>query len=687
MVHLVRKNRGHVTMAQQQSSDKRVVRFNCMLCPAVCGMLGTLDGGRLISVRGDRDNPNSQGYTCAKGRAIPELQYGPNRLDRPRIDGEDVTWDVLLSDLSGKLQGLIDAGGANQVGVFIGTGAAWDPIGNMAIRRLLTAIGSPQIYSPLMLDSAPALRAAELITGFPNFPAWTPEDAPTLAILAGTNPPISGGYVAAVGSAWSHRLRKFRRRGGELWVIDPRKTQSAHLADRHLAPRPGTDVFLFAWIVGRLLEEGADADELASACDPADVERLRAAVAPFTHELVTDRTGLAAGDLEDLLSAIRRHGKIAIVAGTGVTFPHFNIVTYWLMWATMILTGSLDREGGLRFVPLGRGEPAEPLTGHSPEDGSYSSGPASRPDLAGMLGERPGVALVDEIEAGEIRGLIIYGANPLTSAPDPDRLRAAMGKLEVLAVLDVFDNALTDMATHVIPCSWVVERNGMFGMPQYGVGRVYHSPPVVQMAQDRRHAWWVIGQLGRRLGADALGHGFDPDAVDDDMLARHFLRSQYDYADAVIEAGPHGLDIPSTYGWVHDKILPSGRWRLAPRILVDRLAQAVGYRSNGLRLINARRMDSVNATVYAGTEAPPPIHVSPDAAQERDITTGNLVRVSTAFGAVEGRALIDSSLGTQSVCLNHGWLDLNVNNLTDPSADRLTGQPILGAFPVELERV
>ena len=653
-------------------------------------MIATVEDGRIVKVVGDPANPESRGYSCAKGRAIPELHHRADRLDRPRLHGEEVSWDVLLDDLAEHVRDLITSNGPDQVGLFAGTGVAADPVASLAGRRLVMKLGSGQIYSPLHLDGAPAMKATELLIGFPQFFGWTPESPPTLTVFVGTNPPISSGYITSAGSDWSRRLRAYRRRGGELWVIDPRRTTSAHLADRHLAPRPGTDVFLLAWVVRELLEQGFDAEELATACRPEDVERLRAAVAPYTLALAAERTGLAEGALVDLLEAIRRHRKVAILSGTGVTFQRYHVVTYWLTWVAMILTGSLDREGGLQFIPTGRGIPEEPATGHAPEDGLFLPGPNSRPDLSSMFfGERPSVGLVDEIESGELRALVILGGNPLTAAPDPDRLRAAFAKLEVLAVCDVFDNALTAMATHVLPCSWITERNVIFGMPQFGAGRIYFSPPVMPPSDERRHGWWVFAQLGRRLGIDVLGRGFglEPDEVDDDTVARRYLQRDYDYADAVIEAGPDGMRIPSSYGWLHEKVLPDRRWRLAPRPLVDLLGEAIDHRAEGLRLVNGRRMDSMNATAYAGDAGPPPIHVSVEAAAEHGVETGDRIRVSTSRGAVEGRAHVDDALSGQSIWINHGWLEQNVNHLTDPTVERLTGQPMMSGYLVQLERV
>ncbi|WP_345426911.1 molybdopterin-containing oxidoreductase family protein [Pseudonocardia xishanensis] len=663
------------------------MRFNCELCMAMCGMIASVEDGRLVDVKGDRDHPASAGYTCTKGRALPERHHGSSRLDFPRLRGERVAWDALLDDVAREIRRLIAEGGPNSVAGYYATGQAFSG-GAYPMLDLLAQLGSNQVYSPMTLDVAPRLRAAELVTGVPFLhPSWFPEEGPTLCVMLGTNPTTSGGWIGSARSNMPQRLRGFQSRGGELWVVDPRRTSSAKRADRHLAPRPGTDVFLLAWLVRELLDHGYDALELASACDPADVERLRAAVAPFTLDRVAERTDLAADDLIELLAAIRRHGKVVLLGGTCLGFQPEGVVAEWLALAAMIITGSLDCEGGLKYLAAGNGMlEGPPFPGHAPEDGSVSPGPASRPDLDGLLGQFPSVTLPDEIESGQVRALIVFGGNPMTSVPDPDRMRAALAKLDLLVVIDPFDVEITKMATHAMPCTWVTERTSFIHEPLQGIDRSYLSPAVVPPGGERQQSWWILAQLARRLEIDLLD-GLDPDTADDDTVVRHLARQRADFAEEVFAGGSHGAPVPTRIGWIHEKALPGGRWRLAPRILVDRLAAAMELDSGGLRLVAGRRMGSINSKIYAGADGAPPIAISAAAARDHAITSGDRVRVSTASGAVEGRVEVDATLGDASVWINHGWLEQNVNRIIDRMPDVLTLQPVFTGIPVRLEHI
>lgn len=669
----------------------RTVASQCRLCAAHCGVLATFEDGRLVKVAGDPEHPVSRGFTCPKGRAMPARHHGDDRLDDPLLDGARVGWDRLLDDAAGRLRALIDEHGPDAVGYYFGTGAV-DLTGVATLGTLFEKLGSRQRYSSSSVDYAPILRASELVTGFPYvFPMWWPEDAdPRVVLMIGTNPGVSMGYMGPAQSNWMHRLRGFQAGGGELWVIDPRRTKTAVRADHHLAARPGSDVFLLGWLVRELLAEGCDERELATACDADDVRRLREAVAAFDLESAVARTGLDPDELRTLLAAIRRHGKVAVLPGTGVSFGPDAVTTSWLVWVLMIITGSLDHPAGLPFLPPSPEALDEPpWTGHAPPEGSFEPGPASRPELHGAFGERPSVALADEIEAGEIRALIVFGGNPLTALPDPARTREALRGLDALIVLDPFSTELTAMATHALPSTWATEQAYLTYIESYGDGRTYAGAAMVPAAGERRPAWWSFAQLGRRLGVDVFDGALDADVADEEAVIRHFSPLSSPFIDEVLAAGSHGVAIPFRYGWLRDKVLPAGRWRLAPAAVVERLGRVWSSDVNGTRLIAGRVTRSLNSAHYARLPSDPPrVHVSRDLGRELAIEDGDVVRVSTAAGSLDGPASVEAALGSGTVWIEHGHSGLNPNMLTDAAdIDPLTGQPSMTALPVTVERV
>src|SRR5580765_2632424 len=252
----------------------------CRICPAACGIVVTVDGDRVLRVRGDDDHPASRGYTCSKGRALPASHHSPHRLDRPRLHGREATWDELLADLAVRLDLVIDTTGPAAVALYLATGLAYDAAGQIAASQWLPSIGSSSFLTAVTVDNAPVLVAAELVSGNPMLnPVWDPT-VPGLAIFVGTNPVVSHGYGTALPDP-VRRVRDYRAGGGRVWVLDPRRTETAALADVHVPVRPGADVAVVAALACALLEHGSDESELREHCNPADVSALRIALAAF----------------------------------------------------------------------------------------------------------------------------------------------------------------------------------------------------------------------------------------------------------------------------------------------------------------------------------------------------------------------------------------------------------------------
>jgi anaerobic selenocysteine-containing dehydrogenase len=390
-------------------------------------------------VRGDRDHPPSQGYTCAKGRALPAMHHHPRRdYDHARLV------------------------------VYLG-------VNPVVSHGHTTATPSPDHGHP--------------------FPAG-----------AGRG---MGDRPAAVGDR-AARLPAHR-------------------------PRPGADYAILAHLVRELLP----ADAAALAQPAAGVDELRAAVAPYTLEHAAAVADVPARELAELLAAIRRAGQVAIETGTGVTMAADANVVQWLAWTVMIVTDSMNRPGGVWFHPgFFRCVDAAPLP-LLPADMFLGPGPASRPELPGFLGEWPCAALPSEIAAGNIRALLNLGGGLLTAFPDAAVMRRALTRLDVLATIEIIENETTALSTHVLPTKDQLERAdiNLWDHLSPRVAGLY-SPAIVAPAGERRSAWQVLAELGRRLGHE-LSAPLPPDdrpESDDAMLARQTAHARAPFP------VPHGYE-------------------------------------------------------------------------------------------------------------------------------------------------
>jgi anaerobic selenocysteine-containing dehydrogenase len=663
-------------------------RTFCRLCMAACGLLVNTDGDQVVSVQGDVDHPLSRGYTCSKGRALGTLHHHPNRLDGPLIRGHGgrhgalskTDWTDVLDDVAARTKAIIDAHGPGAVGMYLATGSAFDTNGRRVAERFIRTLGSPQIYTATTIDTPCKPLVMELITGHPGLVPLLDWDRARFALLLGTNPVVSHGHSNPFPDPVT-RLRKIAR-DGELWVVDPRRTETARLASRHLAIRPGTDHVLLAYLVNQLLRDGADGPYLAARATGVDV--LAKAVSSFDLEGSAARCGVAESDLTDLLESIRRHGPASAQTGTGVTMSAGANVAEWLVWALNIVTHSYDQPGAMWFNPgyLRRLDQRS----WSPGTGEPGPGPASRPDLPGRFGEFPCAALADEIEAGNLRALFVVGGNPVTSFPDAGRIRGALQQLDVLAVSDIVASETTALASHVFACADSLERADF---PQYidahlpAVATQY-SAAVVPPGADRKPLWWPFAQLGRRLGLDLI-RGLDPDTcTDDDLLRTVASRGRLSFEELKAANGPVVAD-DAVFGWV-EGMLPDGRWRVAPAPLVAQLADLADPPS--LVLIPRRQPRHVNSAIDAAAPRPdqPLIEIHPSDAAAAGITDGGSVRVTSRSGSLVGVAKVGAGIRRGAVSIPHGFAAPNVSTLTTGARDTdpLTGMVLQSGVAVTL---
>ncbi len=667
------------------------VQTFCRVCNAMCGLVVTVEDVVIAKIRGDETHALSRGYTCAKGRSLGVLHHDDRRLNQPSVGrGDSRTlsdWDDALDDVADRVSASLTEHGPDSIAMYLASGSAFDTAGRRTAERFLTLIGSKQKYTATTIDTPSKPLIAELVGGWSGLtPLWDHESS-KLLLLFGSNPVVSHGHSNAMPDP-VRRFREFQDNGGALWVIDPRRTETAALADHHLQVRPGSDWLILGWLVRRLLEDHPAAATLNQRATGA--ESLAATVALFDDQLVSTSCDIAIESLEALLGAVLSAGRVSALTGTGVSMSASANVTEYLLWAFHIVTDSYDTPGGMWFNPgylLRLDQRDLPLS-----DGTPEPGPKSRPDLPRRFGEYPCSALVPEIEAGNITTLIVVGGNPVTALPDRDRTLAALSSLSTLVVIDVLPTETTGLATHVLPAVDQLERADLTWLLdsfQLAVAAQF-TEAVVQPLYERRPMWWMFAQLAKRLGLELLPQ----DTELNDETEKRLLMQLVDRS-----VDPHSLmNSPSltiasgaVYGWVTANVLPSGKWRLDALALqeevVDRLENpprrltSVLLPSRRLKLMNSQFRDIAPP---GGTLEQPAIYASPSAVAA--LGHPKLVTVTSPFGAVTARLLPDQTLRDDSVVLTHGWGDANVCALTSAATgiDSLTGMVLQSGVEVEL---
>jgi anaerobic selenocysteine-containing dehydrogenase len=656
-------------------------RSFCRLCGASCGLIATIEDSRVVSVRGDDENPYSEGYLCGKGRMLGLAHHDPRRLDRAMLGRPPMRresgLDATLDDLCERLRAIIDESGPDAVGIYMGTfGFLESGTGGMTGRgpllRMATALGTRSFYTAVTVDTVAQLVAGVKVTrGRHTMMPMVDYPRAQLLLMFGHNPVVSH-------AAWTNPVVKMRRAKsrGEVWVIDPRRTETAALASHHVQLRAGTDVFLLAHLVREVLRDGLDERYVREHCTGAD--ELRAAVEPHTATATAARTGVPLEQLAQLVHAIRGAGTIACTSGTGPRMGPLPTLTQFLVYVLSVITGSIDRRGG--SLVLGRG-----LSWGPPGVAAEAPGPASRPELTTWFGQAPCAALADEIEARNVRALLCFAGNPAVALPEHDRMLAALQGLEVLAVHDVVSTASSELATHVLPATGEFEDSSFIrGVTPDGRMFTQYAPAAFDPVGDRRPAWWYIDRIGRQLGVSVFGDDFTEADVhapgEDDVLEE-------------LRQSPTGMAIGDElpFGTLLED-LPEGGWDLAPADLLEQLRGAEDMPA--LVLIPRRQVRHVNTylvdvTGPSGKLDAPELLMHPRDAEACGIADGALAVVTTTTGSLTLRARVTEDIAPGAVSVPHGFVDASVSRLVSATyrVDPVSGMPLQGGVPVTVRAV
>ncbi len=221
----------------------------CPLCEATCGLVLTVDGTTVTAARGDRDDVFSRGFVCPKGASFGAADADPDRLRSPlvRKGGElrEVGWEEAFDAVAAGVRPVVERYGPHAVGVVLGNPNVHTMAGALYPPVLLGALGTRSLFTASTVDQMPKHVSSGLLFGDANAIPVPDLDRTDHLLLIGANPLESNGSLCTAPD-FPGRLKALRARGGTLTVIDPRRTRTAKLADRHVAIRPGADALLLA---------------------------------------------------------------------------------------------------------------------------------------------------------------------------------------------------------------------------------------------------------------------------------------------------------------------------------------------------------------------------------------------------------------------------------------------------------
>lgn len=515
----------------------------CPLCEATCGLTVTVEGDRVTGARGDRDDVFSRGFICPKGAAFGALDGDPDRLRRPlvRRDGRltETSWDEAFAAVQRGLCAVLDAHGPQATAVVLGNPMVHTMAGGLYPGVLIKALRTRNVFTASTLDQMPKHVSSGLLYGDPGALPVPDLDRTDHLLVIGANPVESGGSLCTAPD-FPGRLKALRRRGGRLTVVDPRRTRTALLADRHVAVRPGSDALLLFAMVQVLFAEGL-ADPGDAAAHLTGVEDVRRLAEDFTPEAVAEACDVPAEDIRALARELAAAPRAAVYGRIGSCTVEFGTLTSWLVDVLNALTGNLDRPGGIMF-PLSATARRErpPAPGEGFRTGRWHSRVSGHPETKG---EFPAVALAEEIETpgeGRVRALIVAAANPVLSAPDGDRLDRALAGLDFMVSVDPYLNETARHAQVVLPPPPPGQSPHYdFAFNALAVrNQVRYTRPAVPLADGALSEAEIFARLV--LCAQGLD-GADPRAVDAHVIDGLLGKAVADPASPVYGRDPAGL--------------------------------------------------------------------------------------------------------------------------------------------------
>ncbi|MER7110337.1 molybdopterin oxidoreductase family protein [Streptomyces sp. NPDC000229] len=721
----------------------------CPLCEATCGLTLTIDGTRVTGARGDRDDVFSQGFICPKGASFGELDADPDRLRAPLVRGEDgalrdASWEEAFDLVARRLPPLVERHGADAVGVVLGNPNVHTMAGALYPPVLLGALRTRNLFTASTLDQMPKHVSSGLMFGDP-FAIPVPDlDRTAHLLVIGANPLESNGSLCTAPD-FPGKLKALRKRGGTLTVVDPRRTRTARLADRHVAIRPGTDALLLAALVHVLYEE--DLTDLGALTGHVQgVEEVTDAVREFTPEAVAGACDVDAATIRALARELAAAPAAAVYGRIGGSTVAYGTLTNWLVDVLNVLTGNLDRPGGALF-PLSATAPAPRPAGPGKGFalGRWASRVSGHPEAKGEL---PMAALAEEIETpgeGRIRALVAIAANPVLSAPDGDRLDRALGGLDFMVSVDPYLNETSRHADVILPPP-PPSQSAHFDFAFNGFAvrnQARYTPAPVPLEPGRMDECEIHARL--ILAATGM-HGAEPRAVDDMVIARTLAkavtephspahgRDPEEYAagltggtgaerrlDLMLRLGPydltldrlrehpHGIDLGPLEPRIPSLLKTrSGRVELLPDPVaadLPRLRAALTAGNDALVLVGRRHLRSNNSwmhnvpTLNSGTNTCT-LQVHPDDAARLGLADGAPARVKAEGGELQVPVEVTDTVRRGVVSLPHGWghdrpgtrmavaaarPGVNVNQLLDGTRlDPLSGTAVLNGFPVHV---
>ncbi|MFT4941046.1 MAG: anaerobic selenocysteine-containing dehydrogenase [Paraglaciecola sp.] len=697
----------------------------CTLCEAMCGIEVQTQGREILSIVGDKKNPFSEGHVCPKAMALKDLYDDPDRIRQPlekTAQGwQPISWEQAYDKVAGSLHAIQQKYGIDSVATYLGNPNAHNMGSILFGPYFYRALKTHNRYSATSVDQLPHHIVSRQLFGHQSQIPIPDIDRTQYFMIIGGNPLASNGSIMTVPHI-KRRLKAIQNRGGKVVVIDPKKSETADISCEHHFIKPATDALLMLAMLNTLFKLDLTNPGKLTELTP-DLAKVAAYVKDYSPQRVAEFVGI---DAEQIIQLVKDfcHAESAVCYGRmGASVQAFGTLTQYLIMLFNMLTGNLDRAGGMMFT-----QPAAdllPISGRG-SMGKFSSRVRGLPAFAG---EYPVSALAEEITTpgnGQIKAMLIGAGNPILTTPNGQQLDKAFEELEFVVAVDFYLTETSRHASIILPPVTALERD------HYDV--VFHnfavrnsakfSPAVFDQEADSKTDWQIYLALAERMDKlngvpvdkyQSLWEKTPVGVVDELLRSGKYANGEYNLSIEKLTANPHGIDlgplqpdlpnaiyhddkkIDLTFDYFMGDLERLEKHFFQGNLTPQNTLQLIGRRhlkTNNSWLHNSQRM--VKGTNNGKSRCTAQLH--PDDARRFSIEDGQEIRVKSRVGEIQLPAEVTDKIMPGVISIPHGWghnkkgsnwttaekhAGVSVNDLTDEMVlDELSGNAVLNGVPV-----
>jgi formate dehydrogenase len=699
----------------------------CRICEALCGLEVTVENNRVTQAHPDKAHVATGGFSCPKGLKQARMYDSPDRLKYPskRVGTKwlRISWEQAFEEIGTKLKQLRAERGPDSIAMYVGTAAGFGVLHPVFAQGFMTGLGSKSMFASATQDCSNKFAVARQVYGFPFTQPFPDLDHTKCLVIVGANPVISKWSFLQVPNP-GRTLQQVQERGGKVIVIDPRKTETAKLADKHLFIRPNTDPYFYLSFLAELERQGGIRLDRAQQVAEG-IDEVLALARPWTPERTEPVTHIPAQALRDLVTTFRTADGASLYSSTGVNMGTNGSLGFWLQECINLLSGNLDRRGG---TLVGRGVMDFPAFGK--KNGVLMSDDVSRIGNLGKVNDAyPGGILADEILTPgdrQIRSLFVTGGNPLITMANAGKLKKAFEDLELLVTLDLFRNETGSLAHYNLPCTSPLERPDLpFIFPlMLGLQKkpyIQATKAVVEPDGEQRDEATIYLQLCKAAGIGLFGsqvaqkmlegmlavnsrllpRGKQPSLPQEALLSILLRLTGQPGYDTLLEHFPHGKlrEAHEPDDFVGERVLTENKKvQLAPKMLIDQAkkleadfererADQARFKLIGRRFVQTHNSwtHNIDDFVHEQTNY---LYMHPEDAQRSGLSDGAMADVTSDTATVRVPVRVTADLMPGTVALPHGWGHQHATGLTIASKTRGVNVNLLAASgPDRVEKV